>query len=208
MKYSFGHLSHIQDFIFRLVQLMADTWTTDFECATKKIGEYIDKWNNTYGQINCLNGDTIKTGNAGVCIHRTEIDCENPAIQYVVNARERNVKFQIIIYYTKTGSKPDYYVTVNDNDALTMFEFNSDVQRNIYSLPFPKTEKEIAYDIYATYCNYVHDESEIYKSQLEAYPKYVEKNFKDSDLLSKILSLLKDKETDKRKILIFIKALL
>lgn len=204
MRYSFGHLTHIQNFIFRLVQLMADTWTTEFEYATKKIEEYIDKWNNTYKQIICLNDDIIKTGNGEICIHKAE----NNAIQYVVNAKERNVKFQIIIYYTKTGFKPDYYVTVNDNDALTMFEFNSDVQRNIYSLPFPKTEKEIAYEIYATYYNYVHNESEIYKSQIEAYPKYVEKNFKDSDLLSKILSLLKDKETDKRKILIFIRALL
>jgi hypothetical protein len=84
-----------------------------------------------------------------------------------------------------------------------MFEFNSDVQRNIYSLPFPKTEKEIAYDIYATYYNYIL-EPETYRNKIEAYPKYVEKNFKDSGLLSKIVSLLKDKETDKRKILIFI----
>lgn len=54
----------------------------------------------------------------------------------------------------------------------------------------PTLEQEVAYDIYATYCNYDENRELIDFQHLEMYPKYVEKSFNNSALLKDIIKHL------------------
>lgn len=84
-----------------------------------------------------------------------------------------------------------YSIQLFDSDHLLMAQFTEGSLNNPrYLNNLPTLEQEVAYDIYATYCNYDENSELIDFQHLEMYPKYVEKSFNNSALLKDIIKHL------------------
>ena len=182
-KYKFKNLNHIQAFVLRVLQIMIDTINTDFEVAVRKIRTYIGSWNTMY----CNNFINPQCG-----IKSFDEDIAGDVCKFIVNIFDKNIDFVLRIYYSKDNWRPLYTIQLSDVDRLLMAQFTEESLNNPrYLNSLPTLEKEVAYDIYATSCNYSENKGLFDAQHLELYPKYVEKSFSDSTLLKDIIKHLK-----------------
>ena len=181
-KYKFKNLDNIQNFVLRVLQIMIDTINTDFEIAIKKIETYIGSWNNMY----CKNLLNPQCG-----IRSFGKDIAGDACKFIVNIFDKNIDFVLRIYYSKDNWRPLYTIQLSDVDRLLMAQFTEESLNNPrYLNSLPTLEQEVAYDIYATSCNYYENKELTDYQHLEIYPKYVDKSFNNSQLLKNIIKHL------------------
>lgn len=181
-KYKFKNLNNIQNFVLKVLQLMIDTINTDFNIVVEKIDNYVFSWNITY----CNNFI-----NPQCKIKDFSKDISGNACKFSINIFDKNIDFILNVYYSKDNWRPLYSIQLFDSDHLLMAQFTEKSLNNPrYLNNLPTLEQEVAYDIYATYCNYDENRELIDFQHLEMYPKYVKKSFNNSALLKDIIKHL------------------
>lgn len=181
-KYKFKDVNNIQNFVLRVLQLIIDTVTTDFDKAVEKIENYIFSWNIMY----CNNFLIPQCGTKSF-----EKDISEDVCKFVIKIFDKNIDFVLRIYYSKDNWKPLYCIQLFDSDHLLMAQFsNENLNNPKYINVLPTLEQEVAYDIYTTSCNFYENKELTDYQHLEIYPKYVEKSFNNSELLKNIIKHL------------------
>lgn len=180
MKYTFKRLRNINMFVLNLIQTICKHYDTPFERVVDIIYNIIVGWDfNRNGLLRVVNKSYSK-------------EVINDTSKFTIDIGNKTTAYKIYIYYSKNNWKSLYSIQLFDSDHLLMAQFSNENMNNLrYLHELPTLEQEVAYDIYATYCNYYENKKLTDYQHLEMYPKYVEKLFNDSTLLKDIIKHLK-----------------
>lgn len=167
-------------FVLNLIQTICKHYDTPFECAVDIIYNIIVGWDfNRNGLLRVVNKSYSK-------------EVINDTSKFTIDIGNETTAYKIYIYYSKNNWKSLYSIQLFDSDHLLMAQFTEGSLNNPrYLNSLPTLEQEIAYDIYATYCNYYENKELIDFQHLEIYPKYVEKSFNNSTLLKDVIKHLR-----------------
>lgn len=179
MKYAFKRLKNINIFVLNIIQIIYKHYDISFERVVDIIYNIIVGWDfNCNSFLRAVNKSYGK-------------EVINDTSKFTIDIGNKTTAYKIYIYYSKDNWEPLYSIQLFDSDHLLMAQFsNENLNNPKYLDKLPTLEQEVAYDIYATYCNYDENRKLIDFQHLEIYPKYIEKSFSNSTLLKDIIKHL------------------